>query len=158
MDEVTALDLYRMMTEIRLFEKRAYDLFLQNLVKGTTHLGTGQEAIAAGVARAMRPHDHTLVTSRGPGHLPRARARAGPRHADDPGPGGTAGPGERPDARQGRLDAPARCVPGGARLLRDHRGAARDRERQRLVSPVPGERPGHCLLLRRWRHEHRCLP
>jgi TPP-dependent pyruvate/acetoin dehydrogenase alpha subunit len=69
MDEVTALDLYRTMTEIRLFEKRAYDLFLQNLVKGTTHLGTGQEAIAAGVARAMRRDDYTFVTYRGHAHV-----------------------------------------------------------------------------------------
>ena len=69
MDEVTALDLYRTMTEIRLFEKRAYDLFLQNLVKGTTHLGTGQEAIAAGVARAMRQDDYTFVTYRGHAHV-----------------------------------------------------------------------------------------
>ena len=69
MDEVTALDMYRMMTEIRLFEKRAYDLFLQNLVKGTTHLGTGQEAIAAGVAKAMRHDDYTFVTYRGHAHV-----------------------------------------------------------------------------------------
>jgi len=69
MDEVTALDLYRTMTEIRLFEKRAYDLFLQNLVKGTTHLGTGQEAIAAGVAGAMREDDYTFVTYRGHAHV-----------------------------------------------------------------------------------------
>jgi pyruvate dehydrogenase E1 component alpha subunit len=69
MDEVTALDLYRMMTEIRQFEKRAYDLFLQNLVKGTTHLGTGQEAIAAGVAKAMRQDDYTFVTYRGHAHV-----------------------------------------------------------------------------------------
>jgi acetoin:2,6-dichlorophenolindophenol oxidoreductase subunit alpha len=69
MDEVTALDMYRMMTEIRLFEKRAYDLFLQNLVKGTTHLGTGQEAIAAGVAKAMRADDYTFVTYRGHAHV-----------------------------------------------------------------------------------------
>jgi pyruvate dehydrogenase E1 component alpha subunit len=69
MDEATALDMYRMMTEIRLFEKRAYDLFLQNLVKGTTHLGTGQEAIAAGVAKAMRADDYTFVTYRGHAHV-----------------------------------------------------------------------------------------
>jgi len=69
MDEATALDMYRMMTEIRLFEKRAYDLFLQNLVKGTTHLGTGQEAIAAGVAKAMRRDDYTFVTYRGHAHV-----------------------------------------------------------------------------------------
>src|ERR1044072_1642696 len=54
------------MTEIRLFEKRAYDLFMQNLVKGTTHLGTGQEAVAAGVSQAMRDDDYMFVTYRGP--------------------------------------------------------------------------------------------
>ncbi len=69
MDEATALGLYRNMTRIRQFEKRAHDLFLQNLVKGTTHLGTGQEAIAAGVAAAMRPDDYTFVTYRGHNHV-----------------------------------------------------------------------------------------
>jgi pyruvate dehydrogenase E1 component alpha subunit len=69
MDEATALGLYRTMTRIRQFEKRAHDLFLQNLVKGTTHLGTGQEGIAAGVAAAMRPDDYTFVTYRGHNHV-----------------------------------------------------------------------------------------
>ena len=69
MDEATALGLYRSMTRIRQFEKRAHDLFLQNLVKGTTHLGTGQEAVAAGVAQAMRPDDYTFVTYRGHNHV-----------------------------------------------------------------------------------------
>jgi pyruvate dehydrogenase E1 component alpha subunit len=69
MDEPTALGLYRTMTRIRQFEKRAHDLFLQNLVKGTTHLGTGQEAIAAGVAAAMRSDDYTFVTYRGHNHV-----------------------------------------------------------------------------------------
>jgi TPP-dependent pyruvate/acetoin dehydrogenase alpha subunit len=68
-DEATALELYRKMTEIRQFEKRAHDLFLQNLVKGTTHLGTGQEAIAAGVATAMRADDYMFVTYRGHAHV-----------------------------------------------------------------------------------------
>ncbi len=65
----TALELYRKMSEIRQFEKRAYDLFLQNLVKGTTHLGTGQEAIAAGVSQAMRDDDYMFVTYRGHNHV-----------------------------------------------------------------------------------------
>src|SRR5487761_251846 len=65
----TALDLYRTMTEIRLFEKRAYDLFLQNLVKGTSHLGTGQEAVAAGVSAAMADDDYMFVTYRGHAHV-----------------------------------------------------------------------------------------
>src|SRR5260370_36074698 len=57
------------MTEIRLFEKRAYDLFMQNLVKGTTHLGTGQEAVAAGVSQAMNDDDYMFVTYRGHNHV-----------------------------------------------------------------------------------------
>ncbi len=57
------------MTEIRLFEKRAYDLFLQNLVKGTSHLGIGQEAVAAGVSAAMADGDYTFVTYRGHAHV-----------------------------------------------------------------------------------------
>jgi pyruvate dehydrogenase E1 component alpha subunit len=69
MDEATALGLYQTMTRIRQFEKRAHDLFLQNLVKGTTHLGTGQEAVAAGVAAAMRADDYTFVTYRGHNHV-----------------------------------------------------------------------------------------
>ena len=67
--DTVSLELYRKMTEIRIFEKRAYDLFLQNLVKGTTHLGTGQEAIAAGVSQAMRDDDYMFVTYRGHNHV-----------------------------------------------------------------------------------------
>ena len=67
--ESTALELYRQMTEIRQFEKRAYDLFMQNLVKGTTHLGTGQEAVAAAVSQAMHSGDYMFVTYRGHNHV-----------------------------------------------------------------------------------------
>ena len=42
----TRLELYRQQLELRYCEKRAYDLFLQNLIKGTSHLSLGQEAIA----------------------------------------------------------------------------------------------------------------
>ncbi|MGD0692324.1 MAG: hypothetical protein ABSA22_08270, partial [Acidimicrobiales bacterium] len=47
--------MYRSQVALRRFEQRAYDLFLENYVKGTSHLSIGQEAIAAGVAAAMRP-------------------------------------------------------------------------------------------------------
>ena len=47
------LELYRLQVEIRDCEKRAHDLFLQNLIKGTSHLSLGQEAIAAGFGVAM---------------------------------------------------------------------------------------------------------
>ncbi len=62
------LRLYRLQQEIRLFEKRAYDLFLRGLVKGTSHLSLGQEAIAAGFGAAMRPDDWTFATYRGHAH------------------------------------------------------------------------------------------
>jgi acetoin:2,6-dichlorophenolindophenol oxidoreductase subunit alpha len=68
-DTDTALEMYRKMTEIRLFEKRVHDLFLQNLVKGTTHLGTGQEAVAAGVSQAMNDDDYVFTTYRGHNHV-----------------------------------------------------------------------------------------
>ncbi|HYR18484.1 MAG TPA: thiamine pyrophosphate-dependent dehydrogenase E1 component subunit alpha [Myxococcales bacterium] len=64
----TRLALFRSQTEIRLLEKRAYDLFLQNLVKGTSHLSLGQEAVAAGFAVAMRRDDYTFCTYRGHAH------------------------------------------------------------------------------------------
>ncbi|MGH8868664.1 MAG: thiamine pyrophosphate-dependent dehydrogenase E1 component subunit alpha [Actinomycetes bacterium] len=67
-DHDVALRLYTMMLRMRRVEKRAYDLFLQNLVKGTSHLSLGQEAVAAGVAAAMRPDDWTFATYRGHAH------------------------------------------------------------------------------------------
>jgi TPP-dependent pyruvate/acetoin dehydrogenase alpha subunit len=67
-DRATRLSLYRSLVEIRVLEKRAYDLFLQNLVKGTSHLSLGQEAVAAGFAVAMRKDDYTFCTYRGHAH------------------------------------------------------------------------------------------
>ncbi len=62
------LRIYARMVEMRDFEKRAHDLFLQGLVKGTSHLGLGQEAIAAGFGAAMAPGDYTFATYRGHNH------------------------------------------------------------------------------------------
>jgi TPP-dependent pyruvate/acetoin dehydrogenase alpha subunit len=67
-DQATRLRLYQLMVELRLFEKRAYDLFVENLIRGTSHLALGQEAIAAGYAVAMKPDDYTFCTYRGHGH------------------------------------------------------------------------------------------
>jgi TPP-dependent pyruvate/acetoin dehydrogenase alpha subunit len=66
--ETKRLDLYRLQVVIREAEQRAYDLFLQNLVKGTSHLSLGQEAIAAGFAGAMKPGDLSFCTYRGHAH------------------------------------------------------------------------------------------
>jgi pyruvate dehydrogenase E1 component alpha subunit len=64
----TRLKLYRSMLECRQLEKRAYDLFMQNLIKGTSHLALGQEAVAAAFGAAMRPDDYTFCTYRGHNH------------------------------------------------------------------------------------------
>src|SRR5918911_1765854 len=66
--EEKRLELYRLQVTIREAEQRAFDLFLQNLVKGTSHLSLGQEAVAAGFAAAMRPRDLSFCTYRGHAH------------------------------------------------------------------------------------------
>jgi len=66
--EETRLALYRSQVRLREAEQRAYDLFLQNLVKGTSHLSLGQEAIAAGFGVAMKPGDLSFCTYRGHAH------------------------------------------------------------------------------------------
>jgi acetoin:2,6-dichlorophenolindophenol oxidoreductase subunit alpha len=68
LDPDVRLEMYRMMQEGRLFERRAQDLFLEGLVKGTSHLGLGQEAVAAGFAAALRPEDLVFCTYRGHVH------------------------------------------------------------------------------------------
>ncbi|MGH9245249.1 MAG: thiamine pyrophosphate-dependent dehydrogenase E1 component subunit alpha [Acidimicrobiales bacterium] len=67
-DDDNRLALYRLQFRIRVFEKRAYDLFMQGLVKGTSHLSLGMEAIAAGFGVAMRADDWTFATYRGHAH------------------------------------------------------------------------------------------
>ena len=66
--EDTRIQLYRTQVVIREAEQRAFDLFLQNLVKGTSHLSLGQEAVAAGFAVAMKPGDLSFCTYRGHAH------------------------------------------------------------------------------------------
>jgi len=66
--EQKRLELYRLQVVIREAEQRAYDLFLQNLVKGTSHLSLGQEAVAAGFAGAMQKDDLSFCTYRGHAH------------------------------------------------------------------------------------------
>jgi pyruvate dehydrogenase E1 component alpha subunit len=68
LNETKQLELYQLMAECRALQQRAHDLFMQNLVKGTTHLGLGQEAIAAGFGAAMRKDDYTFNTYRGHNH------------------------------------------------------------------------------------------
>jgi TPP-dependent pyruvate/acetoin dehydrogenase alpha subunit len=67
-EEIPLLDLYEQMSIIRRTEKAAYDLFLAGLVKGTTHLAAGQEAIAVGASAALRDDDYVFATYRGHHH------------------------------------------------------------------------------------------
>jgi pyruvate dehydrogenase E1 component alpha subunit len=72
------LRLYRLLVETRGLGQLAYDLFLQNLVKGTTHLSLGMEAVAAGFGAALRADDYTFCTYRGHAHtLVRGASMAG---------------------------------------------------------------------------------
>jgi TPP-dependent pyruvate/acetoin dehydrogenase alpha subunit len=72
------LGLFRTMVECRKFEVRAQELFFEGLVRGTTHLGVGQEAVAAGFGAAMREDDYSFATYRGHNHaLARGTSMAG---------------------------------------------------------------------------------
>ncbi|NED97448.1 thiamine pyrophosphate-dependent dehydrogenase E1 component subunit alpha [Phytoactinopolyspora alkaliphila] len=64
----TRLRMYRDIVRVRRFEERAYKLFMDGLVKGTSHLSIGMEAIAAGFGAAMRDDDLTFCTYRGHAH------------------------------------------------------------------------------------------
>jgi len=55
------------MLEIRFFEDRIKGLFAEGLVHGTTHTYQGQEAIAIGIAVALRPTDNVCCTYRSHG-------------------------------------------------------------------------------------------
>jgi pyruvate dehydrogenase E1 component alpha subunit len=62
------LVLYEQMAVIRRTEKAAHDLFMSGLVKGTTHLAAGHEAIAVGASAALRDDDYVFATYRGHHH------------------------------------------------------------------------------------------
>lgn len=76
----TLVELYRMMCRIRAFEDAAEEASRggvaafgqqaggQAAVRGPLHLSTGQEAVAAGVCRHLRPTDYLTSTHRGHGH------------------------------------------------------------------------------------------
>lgn len=53
------------MLEIRAVEERIQDLYTQGFVRGSTHLAIGQEAVAVGIAAALRPTDVVTCTYRG---------------------------------------------------------------------------------------------
>jgi len=58
---------YRRMIEIRLFEEKVQELFMEGLIQGTTHLCQGQEAVSVGAVSALRDDDYMTITYRGHG-------------------------------------------------------------------------------------------
>jgi TPP-dependent pyruvate/acetoin dehydrogenase alpha subunit len=59
---------FERMVEIRLFEEKVQELFMEGLIQGTTHLCQGQEAVSVGTLSALRPSDYLTITYRGHGH------------------------------------------------------------------------------------------
>ena len=55
------------MLRIRLFEEEVQTLFSRNLVRGSTHLCQGQEAVTVGVCSELSPGDTMTCTYRGHG-------------------------------------------------------------------------------------------
>ena len=82
MDSKTALNLYKVMREIRRFEQRSTTLFGENKIWGTIHSYAGEEAIAAGVCEHLRDDDWITSTHRGHGHCIAKRAELGRMFAE----------------------------------------------------------------------------
>jgi acetoin:2,6-dichlorophenolindophenol oxidoreductase subunit alpha len=59
------IDWQRSMLEIRGFEEECHRLFARGLVRGSTHLAQGQEAVNVGACRALRRTDTMACTYRG---------------------------------------------------------------------------------------------
>lgn len=62
------LNLYRKLSMIRRFEEKVDELFRQGKIKGAIHVSVGEEAVAVGVAEALKEKDLVMATHRGHGH------------------------------------------------------------------------------------------
>src|ERR1700676_5434162 len=67
-DPDTRVGWFRLMLEIRAFEERVQELFLDGLIEGTTHLCQGQEAVCVGAIGALGVDDSLIITYRRHGH------------------------------------------------------------------------------------------
>lgn len=68
LDRATALEWYRQMVLIRVFEERAAELYAQAKIAGYLHLYVGQEAVAVGAIANLRQEDHLISHYRDHGH------------------------------------------------------------------------------------------
>lgn len=63
------VEMYTIMTRIRMFETRVAELFAAGRVPGFVHLYVGEEAVATGVCSNLTNSDLITSTHRGHGHL-----------------------------------------------------------------------------------------
>ena len=68
-DTADALEMYRKMVRIRVFEEKLAALFKRGRLPGFVHLYIGEEAVAVGLCSALRDDDRITSTHRGHGHL-----------------------------------------------------------------------------------------
>jgi pyruvate dehydrogenase E1 component alpha subunit len=68
LDRAQALELLAQMLRIRQFEDRCARLYTEQKIRGFLHLYNGEEAVAVGVMRALRPEDAVVATYREHGH------------------------------------------------------------------------------------------
>jgi len=68
LDNDTAIEMYRRMWLIRAFEAQVIELFKRALIRGSTHVYVGQEAVAIGACAALQGEDLITSTHRGHGH------------------------------------------------------------------------------------------
>lgn len=64
----TTLTWYKDMLGVRRFEEKANQLYMQQKIRGFCHLYIGQEALAAGIERAIRPDDYVITAYRDHGN------------------------------------------------------------------------------------------
>ncbi len=68
LDAATRSTMLRDMVFVRRFEERCAQLYQQTKIRGFLHLYVGEEAIATGVCRQLRPDDAVVATYREHGH------------------------------------------------------------------------------------------
>jgi pyruvate dehydrogenase E1 component alpha subunit len=61
---IQLLRMYRQMLQIRFFEEKAAEMYVQGKISGFSHLYIGQEAIAVGVAEALADKDYMITAYR----------------------------------------------------------------------------------------------
>jgi pyruvate dehydrogenase E1 component alpha subunit len=65
LDVANSLGLFQQMVEIREFEEAVARFYARGLVRGSTHLGQGQEAVAVGACSCLEEGDTVTATYRG---------------------------------------------------------------------------------------------